>query len=75
MIKLRGLSPAFFPSKKKNDAAALCIVNIVYVIGPPLQHRVLQLANLGSVGDYVIGSPAGEHFLRPECSTWLYSLG
>ena len=24
---------------------------------------------------YVIGSPAGEHFLRPECSTWLYSLG
>ena len=23
---------------------------------------------------YVIGSPAGEHFLRPECSTWLYSL-
>ena len=24
--------------------------------------------------NYVIGSPAGEHFLRPECSTWLYSL-
>ena len=23
---------------------------------------------------YVIGSPAGKHFLRPECSTWLYSL-
>ena len=67
-----GLSLAAFPSKK-NDAAALCIVNTAYVIGPPLQHRVLQLANLGSVGNYVI--PAGEHFLMPECSTWLYSLG
>ena len=35
-------SPAFFPCKKTTQRH--CIVNTAYVIGPPLQHRVLKLS-------------------------------
>ena len=56
-------------------------MNTAYVIGPPLQHSSQIIVCFLGAGEYhlrqtyVIGNPAGEHFLRPECSTWLYSLG
>ena len=81
MTHTQGGSVRRFSLVKKNDAAALCIVNTAYVLGPPLQHRVLKLSyafwapvNTTYVKLTSSGAQPVNIFFRPECYTWLYSL-
>ena len=75
-----GLSPAFFPCKKRRSGTVYCEYRLRHRPAPSTHSSQIIVCFLGA-GEYhlrqtnVIGSPAGEHFLRPECSTWLYSLG
>ena len=69
----------FFPCKKRRSGTVYCEYRLRHRPAPSTQSSQIIVFFLGA-GEYhlrqtyVIGSPAGEHFLRPECSTWLYSL-
>ena len=76
----RGLSPAFSLVKKRRSGTVYCEYRLRHRPAPSTQSSQIIVCFLGAGEyrlrqNYVIGSPAGEHFFRPECSTWLYSLG
>ena len=66
--------------KKRRRGTVYCEYRLRHRSAPSTQSYQIIVCFLG-IGEYrlrqnyVIGSLVGEHFLRPECSTWLYSLG